>query len=230
MKVAIHQPNYLPWLGYFYKIAHTDIFIFLDDVQYTKGGYTNRVQVLSPKGQRWLTIPVSVHLGDPVSQVKPAKKNWAASHLDCLRQGYQNARAFRAVWPEVKKLLLSVPESDLAAVNSFLVKALAQRLGLACEFRNSSQFVVTNSADLRLVELVSQAAPGGTYLSGKGGAKYQDPEKFLAAGLGFSYLDFEHPEYDQGEEVFIPGLSVMDPIFHLGWEKTAALLRKKGGP
>ncbi len=228
LKVAIHQPNYLPWLGYFHKIARADVFVFLDDVQYSKGGYINRVQILSPKGPRWLTVPVSAHLGDPINGVALSKARWAASHLDTLRGMYSAAPCFNGVWPDVCRLLESVPASNLAAVNMHLVQALAGLLGLNCEFRRSSGMELSSDSDDRLVEIVSLAAPGGAYLSGKGGARYQDPAKFKAAGLGFAYLGFEHPVYGQGVEPFQAGLSVLDAVFCLGWDGAAALATGEG--
>src|SRR3546814_3690829 len=79
MIVAIHQPNYLPWLGYFHKIARADVFVFLDDVQFSKNGYTNRVRILGDGAARWLTIPAAVHLGDPIGAVRPARPDWCRS-------------------------------------------------------------------------------------------------------------------------------------------------------
>lgn len=228
LAVAIHQPNYLPWLGYFAKIARADVFVFLDDVQFSKGSYTNRVQILSPKGPRWLTVPVAAHLGDAIDRVPPSRPDWAGAHLDTLRGMYSSAPCFKAAWPGVRALLESAPAADLAAVNMHLVQELAGLLGLSCAFRKSSGLALASSSDDRLVEIVSQVAPGGTYISGKGGAKYQDPAKFAAAGLGFAYLDFAHPVYAQGAAPFLPGLSVLDAVFHLGWAGAAALLAGGG--
>ncbi len=231
-QVAIHQPNYLPWFGYFHKIARADVFVFLDDVQYTKGGYTNRVRILSPKGPKWLTVPVKVHLGDLINQVFPIREDWPRSHIDTLRGMYDGAPAFRKVWPDVRGLLESVPVADLAAVNMHLVRGLAGLLGLSCTFRCSSDLELASASDERLVGIVSLVAPGGTYLSGRGAAKYQDPDKFAAAGLGFEYVGFQHPSYAQGVhpgvESFEQGLSVLDAVFHVGWERTADLVRGIG--
>lgn len=228
MVVAIHQPNYLPWLGYFAKIARADTFIFLDDVQFSKGSYINRVQVLGGGEARWLTVPVAVRLGDPINKVRPRDAQWITSHCAFFRNEYRRAAHFRQVWPELEDILLKAPGGeDLAAINQFLIEALSGRLGLSCVFTRSSGFAVAGSSDDRLVELTAAAVPGGTYLSGKGGAKYQDPAKFASAGLGFAYQNFVHPEYGQGPLVagpFVAGLSVVDAIMHLGWEDTAALL------
>jgi hypothetical protein len=227
MIVAIHQPNYLPWLGYFAKIARADVFVFLDDVQYTKGGYTNRVQILAEAGPRWLTVPVGAHLGDAIRAVRPSRPDWARAHADCLRNTYRTAAHFQATWPELRDLLLAAPYPDLAEGNAWLIVALCQRLGLSCAFRRSSEFAAQGTADERLVELVRAVDPAGAYLSGRGGAKYQDPAKFAAAGLGFSYLEFSLPEYPQHvlpPSGFTPGLSLVDAILNLGWEGAARLL------
>src|ERR1043165_5716491 len=89
--VAIHQPNYFPWLGYFAKMARSDAFVFLDDVQYSKNSYINRVQI---KGKEWLTVPVSHHLGDPINRVQCADPRWRAKHLDKLRATYAKTAHF----------------------------------------------------------------------------------------------------------------------------------------
>lgn len=223
--VAIHQPNYLPWLGYFRKIALADIFVFLDDVQYSKNSYTNRVQILADGAPRWLTVPVGAHLGDPINRVRPARKDWPGAHLDTLRTRYHAAPAFRAVWPTVKEMFAGIPDADVATINQYLVLALVQHLGLSCRFLRASKIAPDRAGgDDGLVELVASVAPGACYLSGKGGAGYQDSEKFERAGLGLRYVDFAHPRYDQGTAVFVPGLSVIDAAFRLGWAETAALV------
>ena len=80
MIVAIHQPNYAPWLGYFAKMARADVFVFLDDVQYTKNSYINRVQIDAGGTARWLTVPVSFSFRDPINRVRAANENWPRAH------------------------------------------------------------------------------------------------------------------------------------------------------
>ncbi len=233
MIVAIHQPNYLPWLGYFYKIARADIFVFLDDVQYSKGSYTNRVQILSATGPKWLTVPVKASLGETISDIEFGKADWMSGHLSTLFGMYRSAPMFRAVWTETKDLLESASGSGLASANIQLVAALSKRLGFSCRFVRSSSLAIAGTSDTRLVEITKALAPGGGYLSGRGAEKYQDPEKFRSAGLSFEYSSFVHPVYSQsaqsGRIGFVAGLSVLDAVFHLGWEQTADLIHKSGG-
>ena len=231
MIVAIHQPNYLPWLGYFYKIARADVFVFLDDVQFSKGSYTNRVRILASVGGKWLTIPITVSMGQAVCEVSFASPDWRKGHADTLRGAYSAAPAFFAVWPKVREAILGADGDDLAEVNIRLVTFLAERLGLRCQFRRSSELHLQSVSDDRLVQIAAQVAPGGTYLSGKGGAKYQDPEKFHRAGLGFEYANYSPLAYHQiaraGLFDFVPGLSILDAVFHLGWSRTADLIAEK---
>ncbi len=225
MIVAIHQPNYLPWLGYFYKIARADVFVFLDDAQYSKNSYTNRVQVSEPGGAKWLTVPVSYNFGDLISDVRPAVPDWPSRHMDTLRNYYRSAPCFRAAWPRLKRLYEGVPDSDLASINRFLVEGIASELGLHCIYRASSGIPTGEAtSDDRLAALVASIDADGTYLSGKGAAGYQDPDKFTAAGVDFRYADFRHPRYPQLSEDFVEGLSVLDTVFHLGWRGAADLL------
>jgi len=224
MIVAIHQPNYAPWLGYFHKIAQSDVFIFLDDVQYPKNGYTNRVQILHDGAAKWLTQPVSARLGMPINEVTPAKPTWRRAHLDTLRTAYHDATHFKDIWPVLNDIYDDLPEADIAAINRRLIEELASRVGLTCRFEASSDFALNalKGTD-RLVALIEAITPGATYLSGKGGANYQDAEVFETGGISLRYSDYKHPQYAQNGDEFVPGLSILDAVFHLGWRQAGDL-------
>ena len=100
--IAIHQPNYLPWLGYFEKIRRADVFVFLDDCQFSKGSYTNRVRI----GQgEWLTLPVSNSFGAAINETKIADPDWLEKHLARLEETYKKAKCFKQVWPDISGML-----------------------------------------------------------------------------------------------------------------------------
>lgn len=203
-----------------------DVFIFLDDVQFSKGSYTNRVRILANGTSRWLTVPVSAHLGDLIKQVTPAKASWAQSHLDTLRGLYSSAPAFGSSWPRVSAIIGDCPEANIATSNRYMIECIVAELGFRCKFKVSSDFDIgENVADDRLICLTQATSRNGIYLSGAGGANYQDEQKFKAAGLGLRYVEFAHPTYDQDAPVFVPGLSVVDAIFHLGWRGTGELIQ-----
>jgi len=223
--VAIHQPNYAPWLGYFHKLARSDHFVFLDDAQYSKNSYINRVQIDGGGSLRWLSIPVSFSFGDSIAQVRFAEPGWRGAHLDTLKHYYGSAPAFRAAWPRLAAIYDMLPLDNLAAANMALVRSIAKELGIETALHLSSEFDCGElRADERLARIVRALAPGGTYLSGSGGANYQSEATFAIAGLRLTYAEFRHPTYPQGREAFLAGLSILDAVFQLGWEKTAALV------
>ena len=223
--VAVHQPNYAPWLGYFHKIARADHFVFLDNVQFSRFSYTNRVQIARAGSARWLTQPVRRRFGQPICDAQFADDGWPVKHLDALRGTYGHAACFRDVWDAVVSIYETIPSGSLAVVNQFLIESLARKLGLTCAYCRASDYTVGDMrSDDRIIALVGAVAPSATYLSGKGGAGYQDPEKFAAAGVPLRYVSFKHPIYPRGSADFHPGLSILDGVFHLGWEATRSLI------
>jgi hypothetical protein len=225
MRVAIHQPNHIPWLGYFSKMAQCDIFVLLDDAQFSKNNIINRVRILGPQEPRWLTLPVSAKLGDPISKVSVSQPDWRRSHLSLLRNTYGSTPHFRSVWAELEQWFEAAPDGDLAAVNSHFITSIAGKLAITPSVRRASELVVEGRADDRLIAIVTALAPAGTYVSGHGASSYQDPAKFAAAGLTLDYYRFSHPAYEQGAGAFQQGLSVLDALFHLGWEATACAVQ-----
>lgn len=206
-------------------MARADVFVFLDDAQYSKNSYINRVQIDAHGLPRWLTVPVSYQFGDPINRVRVANAVWHQSHRDVLRTFYAQAPAYREVSDFLFPAFERLPDGDIAAANQILIETLAGALKLRCRCLRSSEVVVGDAAgDDRLIAILRAVGPNVTYLSGMGGANYQDPEKFARAGISFNYNDFTHPRYDQGHEKFLPGLSVLDALFRLGFERTAALV------
>jgi hypothetical protein len=223
--VAVHQPNYAPWLGYFHKLARADVFVFLDDAQFSKGSYTNRVQVLLGGKPRWLTVPVSQTLGTPINRVAIARDDWARAHLDSLHAGYRDAAQFRVVWPDIEDIYAGLPHGSLAQANAALIARLASKLGISTPTHVASALgAEAASGDDRLIALCRHFGGDVAYLSGRGGAKYQDESKFMAAGVPLHYTTFEIADYPQGGGAFVGGLSVLDAVFHLGWQGAAELV------
>jgi hypothetical protein len=225
--IAIHQPNYLPWLGFFSKISQADVFIFLDDAQYTKNSLINRVGVLCDGAAKWLTIPVRVPLGTSIRETRPATANWAGQHLERVSNYYREAPAREEALSELASVFASTAASDdIATVNITLIRALASRLGITADFRVASDFRHSEKrSNERLIALVSSVDERGIYLSGAGASSYQEPDLFRAAGLGIQFTIFSHPVYAQGKQPFVSGLSAIDAVFWHGWENTGQMLR-----
>lgn len=230
MIVAIHQPNYAPWLGYFHKMARSNAFVFLDDVQYSRGSYTNRVRIGRTGDAVWLTQPVKREFGAAICETAFSVDDWPARHLDTLKGTYCHASAFNETWPLVRAIWEEIPRATLAAANRHIVESLAELLGLKPQFFISSALPTgATTGDARLAQIMRAVAPGGgVYLSGKGGSGYQSPDTFSAEGYALRYAGFKHPQYSRGDEPFIAGLSVLDALFHIGADTTRRLVGAPG--
>lgn len=228
--VAIHQPNFFPWLGYFHKLATADVFVLLDDAQFPKTGGTwiNRVRCLVSGRAAWLTLSVdrSYHGVRRIMDMRAKNdERWRTATLRTLATSYARAPHFREVEAALRPLLED-PEDRLAELNIRALTTLAGRLGLldSCRLVRSSALGVEAGATERLVQLVSKVG-GRAYLCGGGAAGYQEDEAFPGAGLELVYQRFQHPRYPQvGATEFVPGLSIIDALMNCGFDGTRRLL------
>ena len=230
--VAIHQPNFLPWLGYFDKLARADVFVLLDSVQFprtSKGTWVNRVNLLVGGKAAWATVPIVRAEGSErdirdvrIDDVQP----WRKKLLRTIELTYRRAPHFDEVFPLVEELLATATDA-LADFNERNIRRIARELGLdeSKLVRSSSFPTDAQSTDL-LIEL-TRAVGGTTYLAGGGASGYQEDEKFAEAGLELRYQRFEHPTYPQLVEEFVPGLSVVDALMNCGAAGTAGLLGER---
>jgi hypothetical protein len=227
MIVAIHQPNFVPWLGYFYKILRADVFVLLDDVQYTKNGFINRNRIKTPQGELWLTIPAAPKLDTLIKDVTVSDKNWTIKSLKTIKANYARAKHFGEVFDLVQKAIEPSP-ADLCGTNIRLIRALIDVLDLPCRIVEASTCPSDRKSDERLVDLV-KAFGGDTYLSGYGGRNYQSEATFEQAGIACRYYDFKPSVYPQLWGDFIPGLSILDCLFNCGFAGTRDRLHGSGG-
>jgi hypothetical protein len=214
--VGIHQPNYAPWAGYFAKIAASDVFVFLDDVQMPQGrSYVYRAAIPSGDGKSgWLSAPTSAPSGSAINEVRFADAAWAAKHLDRLRSIYRSAPQYRAVMDVLEPVYRS-PRDLLAEFNIELIRAIAAYLDLSPRWERSSELRPEGVADDRLIS-ITRLVDGDTYVSGSGGQNYQSADKFRAAGLALEVHEYRPVPYRQFDDDFTPGLTVLDALFHVG--------------
>jgi hypothetical protein len=229
--VAIHQPNFFPWLGYFGKIAAADVFVFLDQVDYPKSGksmgsYVNRVKLAIQGKAQWWGCPVQREPGvQPIDAVQIKTEPWVEKRLRTLQQHYARAPYFAEYWDVVRELVQR-PEQSLARYNRANIEAVAGLLGLKTKFVAQSELNASGTSTERLVNIV-RAVGGGVYLSGAGGSNYQEQSMFEAAGIELRYLKFCPQPYEQLHcTEFLPGLSVLDSLFHCGAEGAVALCKE----
>ncbi len=225
MNIAIHQPNFFPWIGYFYKIKSSDYFVFLDDVQYSKNSYTNRVNIIYEKKQTWLTLPVNSKLGLKINKVFVADKSWKDKHLSKITNAYRKTKFFLEVFDKVKNLFDEIDSENLATINQLIICSVSNWLELNKKFYISSELNINKDlkGDDRLIEII-RTLGGNTYFSGKGGNKYQNEEKFKSANISLRYSNFKEKRYNQQSNDFIYGNSILDLLFNLGIRKAIQYL------
>jgi hypothetical protein len=222
MIVAAHQPNYLPWAGFFHKMARCDVFVFLDSVQYSRTSYTARCSIKQSDGRAsWLSVPVlkKGRYFQKVSQVAiDRQRPWQAEHLKTLESCYSRAACFKE-YPWLLDLAYRGKWENLSQFNQAVIIRLAEHLGIKTRFVNLSELNIDGKSTEMLVS-VCQALKARKYLSGPGGQKYLDPEQFRQAGIGLDYTKYQSRPYPQPWGEFVPGLSIIDALFNCGPEET----------
>lgn len=216
--VACHQPNFLPWLGFFDKLAQSDRFVLLDDVQFprtSRGTYTNRVQLLIGGQPQWLTVPIVREGVRRIREVRiDDRRPWRRKALKTIEHNYARAPRFAEVMPLVREIL----EHDtdrIAQLNEHAIRRLAPQH--ADKLVRQSDLPPVDAAATDLLIGLVKAAGGDAYLSGDGADGYQEEPKYAAAGLGFRLQGFAHP--DTGAPA---GLSIVDAMMRGVVEPPAA--------
>jgi hypothetical protein len=223
MKIAIHQPQYLPWPGYFNKILQSDIFVFLDDVQYKKNEWQNRNRIKSANGEVWLTVPVHYKFGQKINEVEIDNKIfWRKDHLKTISVCYKKAKYFDEFFVYIEKLL-SKEYKMLVDVNINSVKMVLSYLGIDKKIVLSSELKVEGEKTTRLVNICKKLNCD-TYISGSGAKEYLVIDEFEKNGIKVIFQEYSTPEYSQLFGEFMPNLSIIDMIFNVGKEKTLELI------
>lgn len=219
MIVTIHQPNYAPWTGFFDKLAQADMFVLLDTVPFTKGGFQNRVKVLGANGPQWLTVPVLTKglLGQATSQVRVDDlKGWRETHLKTLRTLYGKAPHADAALGIVEASL-GLNTDLLAELCVDLITRVVTGFGLDTKLVVASDLTARGSSSQLLADIVAECG-GDRYLSGPSGRDYLDEQVFSDAGIAVDYHSFTPVPYPQTASGFAGGLSILDAIANLGWD------------
>lgn len=218
--VAIHQPNYLPWLGYFYKMWESDLFVFLDSVQFPRGqSFANRNRIKVHNGTTWLTIPVSTSAGTEgkvsYNEVQFANDKWRRKHLKTLQMNYKRADYYDDIFPMMEEEIER--NENFVGLNIGLIQTFAEYLDIQTETVRLSDLLDTYGEKTQLIIDICGAIGAREYLSGTGGGKeYNDEQLLNKHGISLKYSQFKHPEYPQLWDGFEPNLSIIDLLFNCG--------------
>lgn len=222
MICAIHQPQYLPWLGYFSKLDAADVFVIYDNTQYKHDEWQNRNRIKTSTGPQWLTVPVHHRQGLLINEVEIETANpWARKHSSAIAQSYGRAPFFNHYSHSVLRLYHH-HWTHLAALSLETVRLICEQLGIKKQVLLASQLKFSGRATDALVS-ICKAVGARSYLSGSGGRDYLQTDKFAASGLELLFHDYEHPVYAQLHTGFEPNLSAVDLLFNCGPESLSII-------
>lgn len=216
-RVAVLQSNYLPWKGYFDIIDQVDVFVFYDDVQYTKNDWRNRNLIQTSQGVKWLTIPVQASLSQRICDVTLTNCRWQRKHWATIQQAYSKTPFFSEYADWFEDFYHRSEWRSLSDANQTLIRFLADScIGIKTQFLDSRDFDLSGQKGDRLLDLLEQLN-ATHYLSGPSGKSYLSETQFRGAGIDIEYVDYSHyQEYDSVYRPFKHEVSIIDLLFAVG--------------
>ena len=225
MIIAIQQPEHLPWIGFFNKMASADEFIYLDNVQFKKRYFENRnkIRTNTRDNWAWITVPV-ITKGLQKQEIKEVKidyeQQWQRRYLNALRHNYCKAGFYDEIFPEVEKII-SGNFKTLLELNLILLDFIRGYLGIEAPARRASEICPGKGSGLILSLCIMRKAD--VYLSGPDGRNYLVAEEFKKNNIEIKYHDYEHPVYEQMHKPFISHMSILDLLFNHGRESLSII-------
>lgn len=218
MIATIHQPAYLPWLGYFHKINLADVFVFFDTTQFEKNSFINRNKIKTANGPIWLTVPLKTkdHFTKEIREIEPANGEWQEKHWKAIELNYKKAKYWEEYSGKLKKLY-EKEYKNIADICYGQLMLFLDWLDIKTKVVKSSEMKDFSSKKLSLVMDILKELKASAYISGSLGRDYIDSEKFGENRIKLYYQNYNHPAYEQlwGEE-FFKYMSVIDLIFNHG--------------
>ena len=230
MTVSIHQPNFLPWLGYFHKMIHSDIFVFFDDIQYPRGkSFASRVLIKTPNGNQWITIPVRGrgNLVD-VNSIAIDGTKWVHKTIRTINFNYNKTPYFNEFYGDLENIF-NKKHTMLTDLNIDLINFIKEKLFISTRFVRSSEICKGKklSTEDKIIYILNELE-ATHYISGTGtgSRRYIDESKIEENGIKLIWQYFNHPNYPQLFGEFMPNLSIIDLIFNCGKEESLRILKE----
>lgn len=216
MRVAIIQSNYIPWKGYFDIINDVDLFIFLDDVQFTKNDWRNRNLIKTSQGLKWLSIPVGTNINRKINEVTIKNEHWQMIHYKTLQQYYKKAPYYSIYKKLLEEIYIETKWSSLSSLNQFVIMKISEILGINTSFINSSDLNVSGRRLEKVINLLKKVN-ADVYVSGPAAKAYIDENVFQENKIELIYKDYQgYPEYPQLYPPFEHKVTILDLLFNTG--------------
>ncbi len=218
-KVAMLQPNYIPWKGVFDLIDRVDVFVFYDDVQYTKKDWRNRNKIKTKDGDIWLTVPVETKnkreqliCEAQISQIS----NWQSDHYKTIRSNYRKAPYFQDYEYLLEEIYVNHQWTGISELGIFSTMLLAEALTIDVEWHKSSDLSVQGGKEGDKVVKICQMLGCDHFINGPSSRQFMDEELFRKNNIILEYMVYEYEEYKQLHEPFSHNVSVLDVLFNCG--------------
>lgn len=227
--ITIHQPNYIPWLGFFHKLLISDVYVAFDDVQFEKNSYNNRNKIKTTKGDCWLTIPVITKGKSKETLINTAQidnnQKWAKKHFKTIQINYSKSEFYNDyIW--FFEEIYSKNWESLSALNMHILKWLLKELKIKTEFVISSELKEKKGKKDKLVLDICRLLNADIYISGALGKNYLNLDDFNEKGIDVYFQDYKHPIYSQLWGDFIPYMSVIDLLFNMSVESKEIIMQE----
>lgn len=225
MILTAHQPAYMPWLGYFHKIALADKFVMLDSVQFEKNSFTNRNKIKTSNGEAWLTIPVEMkgHLDKQINEIQmDSRSNWKKKHWNTLLLNYKKAPHFEKYAGFFEKYYLNETNNlydFIQASSNFFF----EELKIVPETKKLSELNIESKKQDLIIDLCKRT-DSNAFVFGALGKNYADKDLFDSNNISISFQEYKHPSYQQLWGAFVPYMGVIDALFNLGAERTREVI------
>ncbi|MBP3819508.1 MAG: WbqC family protein [Butyrivibrio sp.] len=229
MIVTIHQPEHLPWLGFFNKMAKADIFVILDSVQYRKNYFQNRNKIIGSNGVQFVSIPVKTkgHMDTDIAHTEIStmggNAKWKEKYLRTIKMSYGKHPFFEEVYDIIEQSLL-VDTNLLCDINIMMIKLFAQKLKIDVKFIRSSDMNI-DAAKSDLIHEICTSLCADCYIAGPYGREYLNVDEFTKNGINVVYNDYNHPIYYQRKtKEFVSHLSAVDLFMNCGWDESKCII------
>jgi len=220
MILSAHQPAYLPWLGYLHKIAISDIFVILDDVQFEKNSFTNRNKIKTPNGSVWLSVPMQMnnHTSKTIREMEIINNyNWREKHWKSIYLNYKKSPYFN-VYSDFLQDAYKREWQKLSELTEYMNSYFLKQIGIETQIIRQSDIKTKYKKQELIVELCKKINCD-SFIFGKLGENYADKTYFEDNSINIYFQDYKHPVYEQIWSNFSPNLGIIDLLFNVDKDK-----------
>ncbi|GAX62907.1 hypothetical protein SCALIN_C45_0065 [Candidatus Scalindua japonica] len=229
MKIAIHQPEFLPWLGFFYKMILADLYVVFDHVQFKKRYFENRNKIVFQSGDTsWINVPVKTK-GKYTQSINEVEidndQKWKSKMLTKIQHCYRSAPYFEEYYHDFVSLLDDREYDKLIDLNMEIINFIRKKLDITVPMLFSSSMDVGSSEGSDLILKICLVNNANTYLCGASGKDYLNVENFDKNGIVIEWLDYQPPVYKQLCQQFTPYMSILDLLFNYGSKSLGIIMK-----